>query len=222
MRTRTTYLLAAGVILAALSCDSTTEPVVDSISFLTGNGAPSGSHYNLNIIGVPFEKTADMTGDNGHRIFVLLDRRTKIMLEQADDFGVYDADGTDGTASFRLPGPCPSDWEASAETCEDVALYSVWVRALGGPDGKTYMGTCATDPVTGEEVCPTANQIEIKRKRGKSTFERADRYLLYVNVDLDGDGTVERYPLFDDDLEDYYWSYDNHGLKLLQMRFYRN
>jgi hypothetical protein len=39
---------------------------------LTGNGAPSGSHYTLNIIGVPKVKTADMTGNNGGRIFVLL------------------------------------------------------------------------------------------------------------------------------------------------------
>src|SRR5262249_60391823 len=38
----------------------------------TGNGAPSGSHYTLNIIGVPKGKTADMTGNNGSRIFVLL------------------------------------------------------------------------------------------------------------------------------------------------------
>ena len=26
----------------------------------TGNGAPSGTHYNLNIIGVPKDKTADL------------------------------------------------------------------------------------------------------------------------------------------------------------------
>ena len=28
------------------------------------------------------------------------------------------------------------------------------------------------------------------------------------------------YPLFDNALEDYFWSYDNNGLKLLQLRFY--
>src|SRR6266851_7412742 len=38
----------------------------------TGNGAPSGSHYNLNIIGVPKDKTADMNNNDGHRIFVQL------------------------------------------------------------------------------------------------------------------------------------------------------
>ena len=38
----------------------------------TGNGAPSGTHYNLNIIGVPKDKTADMNNNDGHRIFVQL------------------------------------------------------------------------------------------------------------------------------------------------------
>ena len=35
-----------------------------------GNEAPNGAHYNLNIIGMDKEKTADMTGSNGHVIFV--------------------------------------------------------------------------------------------------------------------------------------------------------
>ena len=47
---------------------------------LNGNGAPSGAHYNLNIIGVPKDKTADMTDGSGHRIFVKLEGKTKILL----------------------------------------------------------------------------------------------------------------------------------------------
>src|SRR5438128_12206757 len=78
---------------------------------VAGRGAPSRPHYNLNIIGVPKDKSADMTGDNGHRIFV--DRgsksgaavTTRIMLSQSFDgtFEVLDANGTDGEASFKLP-----------------------------------------------------------------------------------------------------------------------
>ena len=60
----------------------------------TGNGALSGPHYNLNIIGVPKDKAADMTGDNGHRIFVPLDGKARIMLIEGDDFAVLDANGT--------------------------------------------------------------------------------------------------------------------------------
>jgi hypothetical protein len=75
----------------------------------TGNGAPSGAHYNLNIIGVPQGKTASMDGNNGHRIFVNLDGISKIWLSQGP-FGVLDANGTDGNgASFQLPNPDPDN-----------------------------------------------------------------------------------------------------------------
>src|SRR5207247_9232553 len=73
--------------------------VAPRISVRTGNGAPSGGHYSLNIIGVPKNKTASMTGDKGHRIFVPLAGTTKIMLIEGPDFGVLDANGTDGAAS---------------------------------------------------------------------------------------------------------------------------
>ena len=78
----------------------------------TGNGFPSGAHYNLNIIGVPKGKTAEMTGSSGHRIFVNLEGNTKINLSNADlsdgAFRVLDANGTDGNgAAFQLPSPDP-------------------------------------------------------------------------------------------------------------------
>src|ERR1051326_8757367 len=93
---------------------------------VTGNGSPSGAHYNLNIIGVPKGKTADMTGDNGHRIFVSLTGKTNILLSQGD-FQVLDANGTDGSASFQLPNPDPDN--------DGVTVYSVFARALGKPGG---------------------------------------------------------------------------------------
>src|ERR671922_1226479 len=36
----------------------------------TGNGAPNGAHYNLNIIGVENPKSSPMTGSDRHTIFV--------------------------------------------------------------------------------------------------------------------------------------------------------
>jgi len=56
---------------------------------ITGNAAPAGAHYNLNIIGVPKNKTAEMTGSSGHRIFVPLVGKCKINLRQGD-FQVVD------------------------------------------------------------------------------------------------------------------------------------
>src|SRR6266566_3791238 len=67
----------------------------------TGNGAPSGSHYSLNIIGVPKGKTATMTGSDRHTIFVALGSNSKngdvlsnIWLTQGP-FQVCDGNGFD-------------------------------------------------------------------------------------------------------------------------------
>lgn len=179
-------------------------------SLFAQNGAPSGAHYGLNIIGVPKNKTASMTGNQGHRIFVPLAGKTKILLSQGD-FQVLDANGTDGSASFRLPSPDPDG--------DGITSYSVFARALGKPGGSARIATCATDPVTLEEVCSTLNYVAV-RNSGKSSFTNVSAELLYIYADLDGDGTEERYALFDDRLQDYFWEYDNTGLKLLQLRFY--
>jgi hypothetical protein len=188
-----------------------------------GNGAPNGAHYNLNIIGVK-DKTAEMTGAHGHVIFVKLYGNTKIWLcesgegEEGDEcadvdgFRVLDKNGTDKDgALFALPNPDPDG--------DGVTVYSVYARALGKPGGSSTTTTCATDPVDGEEVCSVYTLV-LKRDKGQSKFTNVSKELLYIYVDLDGDGDTERYPLFDDRLEDYFWSYDNNGLKLLQLRFY--
>jgi len=199
-------IAAVATLIAALSTS-----YLPAFAVETGNGAPSGAHYNLNIIGVPKDKTADMTGDNGHRIFVKLEGKTKIMLAEGDDYQVTDANGTDGTAAFTLPNPDPEN--------DGITTYSVYARAVGKPGGISTMTTCATDPVTGEEVCSLETLLSV-RGTGKPTFSNVSRELLYIYADLDDDGTVERVPLFDSRLEDYLWSYDNNGLKVLQLRFY--
>jgi hypothetical protein len=176
----------------------------------TGNGAPSGAHYNLNIIGVQNDKTADMTGDSGHRIFVPLFGQTKIMLSEGD-FAVLDANGTDGRAEFQLPSPDPDN--------DGETEYSVYVRALGKPGGMATMVPTATDPVTGEVYASTLTTVLV-REKGRSSFTNVSKTLLYVYADVDGDGIIDRVPLFDSRLQDFYWSYDNQGLKLAQLRFY--
>jgi hypothetical protein len=168
----------------------------------------TGAHYNLNIIGVPQGKTADMTGDNGHRIFVPRFGSTKIGLKQGD-FNVLDANGTDGSATFQLPSPDPDG--------DGTTTYSVFARALGKPGGSSSTTTCFTDALG--TYCSIYSSVQV-RSTGKSSFENVSRQLLYVYTDTDGDGALERYPLFSDALADYYWQYDNSGLHLLQLRFY--
>ena len=183
----------------------------------TGNGAPNGPHYNLNIIGVSKDKTADMTGNNGHRIFVALGEkksgtyvRTKIYLEQSFDgnFGVLDANGTDNGAIFKMPAP---------------GTYEIWIRGLGGPDGQAVISTCYYDEDLDDDVCSSSNVLEV-RETGRRRFRNVTDELTSIELDpesqaaLDcGDATVS---LFDDCLEGYFWGYDNMGLRLLQMRFY--
>lgn len=204
---------------APATTTKTTQVNTTASTGTTGNGAPSGSHYNLNIIGVAKEKSADFSGGDGHRIFVALGGnkpadpvRTKILLSQSTDgtFAVLDANGTDGQASFKLPAP---------------GTYSIWARPLGKPGGQSKVTTCATDPITLEDVCSTSNEIFV-RSSGKSTFRDVTTTLTTIDLDpsltdvitaCSGATTVS---LFDPCLQGYFWAYDNNGLKLLQLRFY--
>lgn len=195
---------------ASSSDGKTTGTTIVTEGNVTGNGSLSGSHYQLNIIGVPRNKTADMTGNNGGRIFVPMYGTTKIMLSEGA-FGVLDANGTDGVAKFQLPNPDADN--------DGITSYSVFARPLGTPGGTSTTTTCATDPLTGLVVCSNASYVAV-RTSGKTSFTNVSNQLLYVYSDLDGDGVAERYPLFDDRLEDYFWQYENTGLKLLQLRFY--
>lgn len=177
----------------------------------SGNGAPSGSHYNLNIIGVSRDKSADMTGDNGHRIFVPLFGNPKIMLSEGPDFAVIDANGTDGEAAFQLPNPDPNG--------DGTTTYSVFARAVGTPGGKSLTTTCAIDPSDGSEVCSVIS-LTLERKHGQPTFENVSKDLLFIYADINGDGVLDRVSLFDKSLQSYFWDYDNTGLKVAQLRFY--
>src|SRR2546426_6260174 len=136
----------------ATTTASVTNSTTSSASVTTtGNGAPNGSHYNLNIIGVPKDKTADMNNNDGHRIFVQLNstvpspvggnfavisKVNTILLAQApagESFGVLDANATDKTgAKFQLP------FDIS------ITTWTVWARALGKPNQTADMTTCAT------------------------------------------------------------------------------
>jgi hypothetical protein len=196
---------------------------------VTGNGCPSGAHYNLNIIGVDNPKTAPMTGTSGHTIFVKLYGKTKINLALApegESFMVLDRNGTDGNgAKFQLP---------AVEDPENpgVTLYSVFARPLGKPNGKAKMRTGAWDPDIGEYVYSVC-VLELERTKGKQRFENVSKELLYIyayiyvgpGVDLipgteDDEYEFMRLPLFAPELEGYFWDYDNNGLKIVQLRFY--
>ena len=206
----------------------------------TGRGGPSGPHFNLNIIGMKKQKSADIGCGVGHRIFVPMEGTksgkppVKIMLTQSPDdvtFEVIDCDGTDGTASFMLPNPDPGDGS-------NCTRYSVWIRPLGKKGGKAKITTCAEqcieiDPATGEcevweKVC-SIESVELERTRGKQKFVNVSKELLTICAEIctgyDEEGNCDEWTwmrvyLFDPLLQNYFWEYDNDGLKLAQLRFY--
>lgn len=200
----------------------------------TGNGAPSGSHYNLNIICVPNGKKADMTNTQGRTIFVSCAGTSKINLIEGADFQVLDRNGTDGSASFQLPptdtgvitdqpgvkDECTLNADGSYTCGSGTSVYSVFARALGNPRGTAVMMLCGLDPADGTPECGTDNQLTLDASGRPARFENVTANLLYLyNVTIDG-VLYKRIPLFSDVLQDYFWSYDNNGLKLLQLRFY--
>ena len=227
----------------------------------TGNGAPSGSHYNLNIIGVDKGKTATMTGSDRHTIFVQLGttgsvdaKRSYIYLVPSATFAVCDGNAFD--AAYDCAGnqikplgavfALPCNTNISAPTNGDVNLlspcdptdtipdasYAVFARGLGKPgkngtDPYAVMTTCATDVSTGELVCSTENTLDVGalvRKTGKTVFQDVTKELTSLNVCVTDPTTLvvtcTRYALFDSAFIDFFWQYDNFGLKLAQLRFY--
>jgi hypothetical protein len=214
------FLAGCGNENAGLEPSSTPAPALATAA--TGNGAPSGAHYSLNIIGAPKSKNPDMSGAGGNVIFVNLGTKdgaavtTKILLDQsAGEFAVLDKNGTDGEATFSLPAP---------------GGYTVWARALGTPYGHAKITTCATD-VTGTvadgDICSTQNEVFV-RGTGKSSFRNVTPALTTITLDAVADADAvtacggTTVGLFDPCLQGYFWQYDTNGLKLLQVRFYQN
>ncbi len=261
-------LAACVALVGVVACQDPqqvpTEPQTVSLK-LDSNGYPQGSHdYQLNIIGVPKDKSADMDNNNGRRIFVRLnggetvtnpggkwkpgkswddlDKINKILLLPGD-YQVADANATDDDgALFYLPDPCEGD--DVADGCDPT--YSVYARALGTPGGSATITTCADEEGDGfdtsDDVWCGLNGVTIERKPGKPKADDVTDNLLKMVITVDPDldpelsyclGTEDtpdvddpavQYDvwLFDACFENYFWNYDNNGLKLLQVRFYSN
>lgn len=226
----------------AFAGDSSRSSILQSTA-TTGNGAPSGAHYNLNIIGVENPKTDPMTGGDGHTIFVALGTKkpsdpveSNIWLTQGP-FQVCDANGFDAAyncagaqigrgqngAVFQLPCNTLVTTDSGCVNGTVQEAYTVWARALGQPGGSATMTTCAYDD-TGALICNTGdNVVSLSRGSGKQTFQNVTTQLTSLQdvcFDLGGVLTCGNLSLFDPALQDYVWQYSNNGLRLAQIRFY--
>jgi len=190
----------------------------------TGNGAPSGEHFNLNIIGKEQCPTDPMTNGNGGVIFVLLNggdvatnltgklasnisKVNKIYLQPGPEFAVLDGNACDGNgALFELPNPTNGS-------------YTIWARALGKPGGNAEITPCATDTNTLEVVCSTSSVL-LMRTKGKQTFANVTTQLTTLTFISPITGLPVTVSLFDPAFQDFFWNYQNNGLRLAQLRFY--
>lgn len=174
----------------------------------TGNGAPSGPHYDLNIIGVTQGKNPPLTGSDRHTIFVpLVSDQGALdtdLASSADIFltqgpftvcdgnafdAAYDCSGnkiSNQGAVFQLP--CNTDITTAAGTtlvpCPltgAVASYTVWGRTVGTPGGSSTITTCATDTLTLTLVCSVNSNVAVfTRKNGKPVFSDVTNQLTSI------------------------------------------
>ncbi len=295
-------LLILTLLTGLAACaDQPTSPSSADADFsqnaLNGNGFPQGPHdYQLNIIGVPKDKSASMDDNQGHRIFVQLNGGQKVCVTDADweayltlleqpitenPYHCTDEEWADALQGGR--GKVTGGWDGLDKVnkilltpnTEDVfqvldanatdhdgaeftmpddvnSYYKVYARALGTPGGKAAMTLCANETdVTVDGTYPddvetwcSINQAVLTREKGQPKAEDVTDVLftLTVLVDpadtkdlalascLDAGGYIDNgslslqvadVPIFDGCFEDYFWNYDNKGLKVLQLRFYQ-
>jgi hypothetical protein len=194
-------ILSVGVLAAGVSASQTS----------TGNGAPSGPNFNLNIHGVA--KGQGFNGNNKNDIFVPLSGTCKIDLVRAPLYGTFSVLNPDCVnnppAAFELPDPCVD--ATGATTCPGAFSYSVWARALS-PRSQALMTTCYTDTL-GATYCNTDLTVTLKKSQ---QFTNVSTNLLQVCLSSTG----KQAAIFSDPLLSYFWNYDNQGLRLAQFRFY--
>ena len=206
------------------------------------NPCPGDKEYQVNIIGVPKTKNANLTGGEGHRIFVPLNGVTKIYmtgdtstaagLQCGNSFHVTDANGTDGSATLVVP--CEN---VNAESEDTGLCFDVWATPLGTPGGSaevdvvcTFDETVVAELSEGscEDVPLGSFDFDLVRNNGQpvqkdiTNFMRADGCF-----DTDGSGTCDSGErtfnnvwIFNlEALQEYFWEYDNNGLRVAMVRF---
>lgn len=152
---------------------------------------------------------------------------------RAGEFGVIDANATDGDgAILAIPDPCA---DADALTA-CTPSYRIFARGHG-PGGSAGITTCADETGDGfdgqDDVWCGSNGVTLYGKGRKAVEITQSLLSMQITVDgtldpelagclgtdLEGAETLS-VSVFDNCFENYFWNYDNNGLKLLELRFY--
>ena len=202
----------------------------------TGNGAPSGPHYDLNIHGVQ-QGGSMSTSSNGHDIWVPINSNgdalttagcDDILLQPASTFQVvypdcqaaHAAGAKPATPQFNLPclTGTAGTYSTTACTAATSTTYSVWARVVAGK-GTVNANTCLTDS-SGTVYCYAGTALTL----GKSSkFTNATNSLLYFCTPVTTNGVITGYqwqPIFANSNYNYYWDWDQSNVRLTQLRFY--
>ena len=205
--------------------------------------------YSDNEVGTPGGKNNDLSkggGNDQNHIYLCNSTNDEgdsndprcAAYGNPDNWGVIDANATNGDgALIAVPDPCAGS--DIVDGC--VPRYSVWARARAG-GGNAEITTCGTeeeleDDLTQDTWCGS-NGITLYPNKGRKA-EDVSSSLLYMTISVDDaldpelaacidndsdatDGAPDQYNvyLFDRCFENYFWNYDNNGLKNLELRFY--
>lgn len=229
------------VVAAILSC-AFAVPVFAGVGSIPDNG----THYQINIIGVPKDKKVDMTDTQRRTIFVPLDAAgnltTKVQIfyvrntQNQNAFQVLDGNTfDDGKATVAVPYEYCGNLDAG---CQDLLSYNVYAVALGKPSGPALVEAHCTyetnvlDSTGAAATCEDTLQMgsfSLKREAGtpkptdiSNVFRATGCLDMNTSGFCDkGDISFSNIWIFNiPQLTSYFWGYTNTNLKLMQLRFY--
>lgn len=229
------------VVSAILSC-AFAVPTFAGVGSIPDNG----THYNLNLIGVPKGKKVDMTDSQRRTIFVPLDTAGNLTggvkisyvrnTQNPNAFQVLDGNATDGQATIAVPYEFCGDLNAG---CQDLLSYKVYAVALGKPSGVAVVEAhCTYDAQVVDKDGTTGMTCDDTLQLGGFTLKRdagtpkptdiSDVFRATGCLDLNTTGICDKGDLAFSNLwifnipqlTDYFWDYTNTNLKVMQVRFY--
>lgn len=206
------------------------------------NPCPGDKEYQFNIIGMKNAKNADMTNNDGHRIFVDLKGKSQIYmtgdtdpfmdgLQCGNKFDVLDANGTDGRATLLVP--CDP---LTANNLDPDVCFDVYATPLGKPGGHTdvdvvcdFDATCLNCDIDGGDCALGNIDFSLAGHNGKPKTQNITNVFRASGcIDIGGvsgvcdagDINFNNEWIFNiQQLEYYYWDYDNDGNRIVQIRF---
>jgi hypothetical protein len=199
-------------------------PVSVAVAGIGSEIEDNGKHYNLNIIGVPKNKTAPMDDSNRHTIFVPVDSRGSVSRQVTIEF----MRNPDDPTQFRVKdgNACDDDYAliyVPYETMGDLS-YNVYAIALGKPGGNA--ASVVASVTFAGDTTGTLDMGSFTLKRDKknptvldiSNIFRASGTIVYGDGDTQTFNNVWVFNI--PDLLQYLWDYDANGLRHMQVRFY--